>query len=297
MIAHEADGRHDSPAPPSWFARALAEEPECGATVVDGVSISHRAWGQAGHPGVVLIHGGLAHSRWWDHVAPLLTAGGARRVVALDLSGHGDSARRPRYDFELWAGEVLGVVGRAGIAGPPVVVGHSMGGLVALSAGLAAPDRIGGVVAIDCPLTERTPEERAATERRALGDVRTYRTRAAGLARFRPVPDQPALPYVRAHLADTSLRPCADGWTWKYDARVFGGQDFDPGALADLRGRVALFRAEYGMLRADVGALFRSARCVWDLEIPHAGHHVMLDQPLALVTALRAVLASWQPIG
>ena len=54
----------------------------------------------------MLVHGGAAHSGWWDHVAPLLTW---HRVVALDLTGHGDSDRREVYDMRLWAREVVAV--------------------------------------------------------------------------------------------------------------------------------------------------------------------------------------------
>ena len=46
----------------------------------------------------MLVHGGAAHSRWWDHIGPLLADG--RLVVAIDLSGHGDSARRESYSLD-----------------------------------------------------------------------------------------------------------------------------------------------------------------------------------------------------
>ena len=62
--------------------------------------------------GIVLVHGGAAHSRWWDHIGPLLAAD--RRVVAIDLSGHGDSGRRESYSFDAWAGEMLAVAADAG---------------------------------------------------------------------------------------------------------------------------------------------------------------------------------------
>ena len=51
----------------------------------------------------MLVHGGAAHSRWWDHIAPMLTEGW--RVVAVDLSGHGDSDRRDHYSLDTWARE------------------------------------------------------------------------------------------------------------------------------------------------------------------------------------------------
>src|SRR5215218_11469332 len=116
---------------PPWFTQALAQEPEHRDAVVAGARVAHRVWGPVGAPGVVLVHGGAAHSGWWDHVAPLLTG---HRVVALDLTGHGDSDRRASYPMHHWADEVVAVADAAGLA-RPVVVGHSMGGWVAVTTG------------------------------------------------------------------------------------------------------------------------------------------------------------------
>src|SRR5580658_1424878 len=93
---------------PDWFTAALAVAGEPGTVDVDGATISYRAWGAAAGRGLVLIHGGAAHARWWDHIAPLLTAEG-HRVAAIDLSGHGDSDRRASYTLDRWADEVLAV--------------------------------------------------------------------------------------------------------------------------------------------------------------------------------------------
>src|SRR5215471_2564790 len=116
----------NSAASPAWFTAALATPVTRRTTMVDGAAIAYRTWGEPGGRGIVLVHGGAAHSRWWDHVGPLLADG--RRVVAIDLSGHGDSGRRESYSLDGWAREVLAVAEDAGIAAvPPTVIGHSMG--------------------------------------------------------------------------------------------------------------------------------------------------------------------------
>ena len=60
--------------------------------------------------------------------------------------------------------------------------------------------------------------------------------------------------------------------------------------------RIALFRAQHGLVTADIGAYMyeQLGRVAPVVEIPLAGHHVMLDQPLLLVTALRTLLADWE---
>ncbi|WP_448618809.1 alpha/beta fold hydrolase [Geodermatophilus sp. URMC 65] len=101
------------------------------------------------------MHGGAAHSGWWHHVAPLL---GTHRVVAFDLSGHGDSDRRADYGTGQWAREVLAVAAAEGLD-RPVVLGHSMGGWVALTVGVEHGDEVAGVAVIDSPLDRQPPEE------------------------------------------------------------------------------------------------------------------------------------------
>ncbi|MEZ4290203.1 MAG: alpha/beta fold hydrolase [Myxococcota bacterium] len=65
----------------------------------------------------------------------------ATAVAALDLSGHGDSGHRERYSLEGWTREVMAVARHAGIDGPPVLVGHSMGGFVTIGPRPSSPTR------------------------------------------------------------------------------------------------------------------------------------------------------------
>jgi pimeloyl-ACP methyl ester carboxylesterase len=278
---------------PAWFSAALADTPEERVTTVEGTAISYRAWGNPADRGIVLVHGGAAHSRWWDHVGPLLANG--RRVAALDLSGHGDSGRRASYSLDTWAREVLAVAADAGIAAPPTVIGHSMGGLVTLRLATLVGAGIAGAVAIDSPVRDLTPEDLAARQRRAFGPLRMYPTRQAAIARFHPVPDQPVLAYVAEHVAETSIRPVEGGWTWKFDPHIFGRGQFTPELLTRLDCRVALFRAEHGIMTQQLSDVMydRLGRVAPVVEIPAAGHHVMLDQPIALVAALRTLLSDW----
>src|SRR3954452_12355416 len=91
---------------PAWYTRALATAPEHRDVEVDGTRVHYRVWGRSGAPGLVLVPGGAAPSGWWDHVAPLLSS---HRVVALDLSGHGDTGRREICDMRQWAREIVTV--------------------------------------------------------------------------------------------------------------------------------------------------------------------------------------------
>ena len=280
---------------PEWFTAALARQPHCGSVEVDGCSIAFRAWGQPSASAVLLVHGGTAHARWWDHVAPQLAHG--RQVIALDLSGHGSSGRRAEYSIDQWASEVVGLAKVLQLR-RLILVGHSLGGYVALRASTVAGPQVDGVMAVDTKFVSSGDQRPSAPPAsRSVRPLRTYRTRQAALARFHPVPDvDVSLHYVVAHVAETSVCAANGGWQWKFDPRVLlrdvGGPVVGPALVA----RVALLRAERGLLSpAMASAVERElGRSVPLLEIPNASHHAMLDEPLALVAALRSVIGLWE---
>ncbi|RVW00122.1 alpha/beta fold hydrolase [Rhodococcus xishaensis] len=281
-------------APPQWFREALAVPVETGIVEVEGADIRFRAWGEPARPGLVLVHGGAAHSHWWDHIGPQLAVD--HRVVALDLSGHGDSGARERYSLDQWAREVQAVAAASGIDGAPVLVGHSMGGLVSFVAAHLYGDELAGVQIIDSPIRERTPEEEAARVKAAFGPKKVYPTREEALARFRFVPPQEAaVPCVREHIAETSLAAVEGGWSWKFDPAMFARSGSDIMAVAQARCPVAYFRAQRGIISDELMEKMRPrfGASAIVTEIPDAGHHTMIDQPLSLITGIRAVLAAW----
>lgn len=286
------------PNAPEWFRRALAV-PCTDATVdVDG-PIHSLAWGAPGSRGLVFVHGGGAHAHWWTHVAA--TFADQFRVLAVDLSGHGDSTHREHYDLEQWTDEVMAVADAGAISGPPVVIGHSMGGFVTIATAARHAGRLSGVIVCDSPVTEPDPEIGAYHLREAFGRPRTYATVDEAVARFRTVPAQEHyLDYVIDHVARRSLRPVPDGWQWKFDRRIF--EQFGAGMrsialpyLDDVTCRLALLRSEHGLVTDDIEASMyeRLGRVTPIVEIPEAGHHAMLDQPLLLLTAIRTLLADW----
>jgi pimeloyl-ACP methyl ester carboxylesterase len=281
---------------PGWFERALADEPEKRAVMVDGIDISYLAWGRVGAPGLVFVHGGAAHAHWWSFLVPLLA--GSYRIAAMDLSGHGDSGRRSEYLLGGWAAEIMAVADDLGATGPPVVVGHSMGGFVAIGTAATYGTDLAGIVVLDSPVSAPDPETEAARQGRIFGPLKVYPDPEAALARFRTVPEQEHyLDYVIDHVGRHSIRAVEGGWSWKYDPDIFVPPRSEPRELLErVRCRVALFRAEHGLVTPEIGQYMyeRLGRVAPVVEIPEAGHHLMLDQPLLLLTALRTLLADWE---
>jgi pimeloyl-ACP methyl ester carboxylesterase len=282
---------------PRWFQNAVATPYQDCSVDVEGCRIHYVRWGDPGKPGVVLVHGGAAHAHWWSFIAPLL----ARdcQVVAIDLSGHGDSGRRAEYPREIWAEEVMAVAEDARILGRPILCGHSMGGFVCIAAAARYGDRLAGAIILDSPVRRPDPEAEEGARGRAFRNPKVHPDLETALAHFRVVPEPTcAAPWILSHVARHSLMQVEDGWTWKFDPRVF--LRFAPRAAHEVLPlvgcRVALFRAEFGLVTPDIGdymyeLLDRNAPVI---EVPDSYHHIMLDQPLALITGLRAILADWE---
>lgn len=115
--------------------------------------IRYQQAGETGEP-VVLIHGFGASSDHWRHNLAALAV--KHRVYAIDLIGFGLSAKPTpnieiAYRFETWAAQVLAFC-EAVVGGPAVMVGNSIGCIVALQAAVTAPPQVKGLILLDCSL-------------------------------------------------------------------------------------------------------------------------------------------------
>ncbi|HEX3707768.1 MAG TPA: alpha/beta hydrolase [Mycobacteriales bacterium] len=278
-----------APEAPAWFTHAIETKPSHHDVDVAGARIHYRTWGErSAEPAVVLLHGGAAHSGWWDHVAPPLAAD--RMVIAADLSGHGDSAWKTEYDRSQWAREVVGAV-RAENVEPAIFIGHSMGGWVSVFAAVLEPGAVRSIIAIDSPLAEQPPEEAPIAERRPATKI--YPSLDDAVSRFRTVPAQDeVLDYVAHHVALESLHQVEDGWTWKFDPGIFGQRGWVRDLIPQVRAPLTLVRCENGMVDEEmanrIAALHRDGIRV--VTLPHAAHHAMFDQPVALIELLQILL-------
>lgn len=297
------------PNAPTWFRRALEVPYERRSVEVDGSAVNSLVWGEPGRRGLVFVHGGGAHAHWWTHIAA--TFAQEYRVVSVDLSGHGDSATRETYSLEIWTDEVMAAAAGADIDGPPVLVGHSMGGFVTIATAARHAAGVAGLVICDSPVTEPDPEVASYRLKEAFGEPRVYPSLDEAVARFRTVPGQDgSLDYVVDHVARQSLRRVQDdsgregsgrdGYCWKFDHRIFvqfatSMRGIALPYLREVDCRVALLRSEHGLVTPDIGASMFDAlgRVAPVIELPEAGHHAMLDVPLTLLTALRTLLADW----
>ena len=232
------------------------------------------------------------HAHWWDLIAPYFAD--RYQVLAIDLSGMGDSARRALYDNDTFTRDIVGVIERESTE-PVAIFGHSFGGGRTLAACAARPDLFRQAVIIDSPvwlIGETLPRSLPARP-----SNRIYPDRQSALARFRLEPEQPVGSEVlRSHVAEHSLHAVSGGWTWKFDPHIVNAKTLiDPATLGRIRTRTDFVVGELSCVvdkerAARIASLVPTARrpCV----IPQGHHHLMLDQPLALISALQALLVA-----
>lgn len=136
------------PPAPEPEAAAPAEPAAGSVTVPDGVEIAYEARG-AGDVAVVFLHCWACNRDYWrDQVEPVADAG--YRVVAIDLPGHGASAAAERAEWTLpgLAADIEAVIRDLGLE-RVVLVGHSMGGPLALETAARMPGTVAGIVGVD----------------------------------------------------------------------------------------------------------------------------------------------------
>jgi pimeloyl-ACP methyl ester carboxylesterase len=293
----------ERPRAPRWFSGAIATAPTEGTVDVEGCPIHYLEWGDRTLPGLLLVHGGAAHAHWWSFIAPQLTH--QYHVAAVDMSGHGDSGWRDRYGPELWGEEVMAVAEHTGMCvdgAKPILVGHSMGGFVSIVTASIHGEELAGTIVVDSPVRRPDPETEEGDRGRAFRNPKRYPDLDTAVEHFHLVPPQPCdNDFIVDHIARHSLRETDGGWTWKFDPGLWPKremrQDVIGDHLASVKCRIAVFHGQFSALvTPDISdymneLLGRNAPFV---EIPQAHHHLLLDQPLAFIAALRAILADWE---
>lgn len=192
-----------------------------------GLNLSALAWGADDAPRILALHG------WMDNAAsfaPLAVRLDGFHTLALDFAGHGRSDHRPTScgaPFTDWVADVVAVTHAVGWD-DLALIGHSMGGAVAVMAAAVAPRRIRKLVLVDGfgPLSEPASEV----------PVRLARALEAERS-LRPSPDQPCrsieeavaarrrtgqdlTPEAARLLVERGTEPCDDGVRFRHDPRL-----------------------------------------------------------------------------
>lgn len=284
----------ERPPAPSWYQVARAIPVEHLSTHVRGTAIEVLAWGERGRPGLLLVHGARAHAHWWIGVAPLLAR--EYRVASLSLSGMGGSGWREHYDTDTQIEELFAAATAASLFEsplPPIFIAHSFGAKATSLAAETRGDELSGTILVD---TSVSPTELNAQPSKA---PRRWPDLPAILGRFRLAPSERCdHPYILDDVARAGVVEEDGGWRWRFDPCFWEKVSYDSSwrAIGAPRCPLAFIHGEQSEIvtpgrlalqrvQAPAGTPFVS--------VPEAGHHIMLEQPFALTTAIRAIVAGW----
>lgn len=226
----------------------------------------------------------------------------------------GGFAGKSRFDgpfLDTARDSLLGYL-RAARLEAPVIVGHSLGGVLAMELALAAPDAIGPLVIVDALPFLGAAGDSNATEESARRSMEPMRRMIAGQSQEAYAAFQRQAPYLRGMVAPGPDQERVIGWAASSDRIAVADAMYEVGTR-DLRGRIAAVRSPmlvlgswYGMkdftTREAVEATFRAqyarAPRVTLALADTARHFVMLDSPewtWAQVDAFLAGDAAAQP--
>lgn len=303
------------PPSPQWFKDAVADAPERIFVESLGSKLELLIWGERGKPGLLLVHGNSAHADWWSFIAPFLAQD--YRVAAMSLAGMGASDWREAYGFQQFAHDAEACARAAGLyegGRKPIYIGHSFGGGQVFFTAANHPEQMHAAILVDTGFgpPPDSPEGKRLEQIRNIPTVdrasRVYRTLEAALSRFRLMPPQVAGNlFIADFIARRSLKhaPLEDGsgegWTWRFDPNMW--TKFDQSLMRQaLEAGPREIKVPLVHIIGDRSAIIQRfqqgepsplpADAV-EIVIPDSAHHIMVDQPLALVAALRALLAVW----
>lgn len=179
------------------------------------IGLSHRDLGGSGEPAFVLLHGMLGSSRNWQTAGRDLAAG--RRVYALDLRNHGGSPHTDRMPYGAMVADVVAWLDTHGV-GRAELVGHSMGGKVAMLLACRHPGRVARLVVVDvAPRDYSWAAQRAEFAAMNELDLGGLRSRAEAEMRFEG--RVPGLA-MRKFMATNLERTPEGGWRWQINLKA-----------------------------------------------------------------------------
>jgi len=261
---------------------------------VNGVRLHYLDYGGEGKRPLLCLHGGGAHAHWFDFVASEFTP--HFHVLSLDNRGHGDSAwaEPPIYNYEQYVSDLHGFVEKLDLR-DPVLMGHSMGGMVSLVYVANHPGRAKGLIIIDSTLVI-TEENLAGLVARGKHGGKGHATLESYVRDFklRPVETE-ATPEMLRYMASYSARPFEDGlWRHKIDRRVMATRTPIDGVPCFAKIKIPALLVKAGLSNRVTPAIIAGARTGCPqlelAEVPNSEHHITLDNPAGLRPVVRGFL-------
>lgn len=253
------------------------------------LELAYRYFGGEDKPPLVILHGLLGSSRNWTTAGKLLAR--SFEVFALDLRGHGDSPPAPDgdYSFRAMAEDVASWMKNKGVR-HPILLGHSLGGKVAMRLAVDHPGLLRALVAVDIAPRDYPPHH--AEEFAAMRTLDLSKLASRAEAEQKLCAQLPDINMARFLITNLVREADAD-YRWRIDlagldaalptlsqSSLAPGESY-PDSTLFLRGEQSDYIHESD--RAAIAAHFPRHQI---LALGQAGHNLHVDQPAAFVAAL-----------
>ena len=248
-------------------------------------------WGKAAGVPVLALHGWLDNAASFSRLGPRLAD--EHPVIAPDLPGHGASDHRsPDADYPLLAYVVDIAETLAGFDGPVILIGHSLGGIIASLVSAVVPERVAKLVLIDALGPPTAPAGHFVKRLRKAVQHRLRPQRAAPPL-FAGVEEAMAtrMEGVMALTGDAAraivgrnLRQTEGGWTWRTDPKLrdpslaFLSEEQVLAYLRQIQAPTLLVAARHGLVSRypDLEARKGAVANLVEIQVP-GGHHCHLE--------------------
>ena len=247
-------------------------------------------------PRVVFLHGLFGQGKNWTTVAKALSD--EARVTLVDLPNHGRSAWTDHFSYPEMADQVAGLLESQGDGEPCAVVGHSMGGKIAMALALRHPALVERLCVVDVSPVATSQVSNFETFVRGMRsvDLATLTDRESASAQLEPYVPEPG---VRSFLLQNLRRDHGrdPGWRWQMNLQQLGDHLPEMGSWPELdvppyAGPVLwLAGADSRYIQPEYAAAMRTLfPRVQLVRIKGAGHWVHSDQPQVFTAAIRQFL-------
>ena len=278
-----------------WFNESLLSTPTENFVEVEGAKIHYLTWGDTKNPGLFFIHGFSANAHWWDFIAPAFIEDYC--VVAIDLSGSGDSDHRETYSQEMYANEIKAGCDEMDWESADFIA-HSMGGSISLNATSIYPEIFKSLYLLDSIVILPPDKVRNYSSNRSM--IRAdfiYEDEASAIESFRLIPPQPCRnEFLLNHIAINSYKQTEEGWLLKSDGKMMKTYQ-----SKDLTETLMAIQCPIYIVYGLMSQIFTQEILDYTvyvgnippervIGVPGTMHHLFVDDPLSVIEELKKLL-------
>ena len=258
----------------------------------DNLQLHYLDWGNSGAPSIVLVHGICGNAHYWD-----LFARGLRHhfhILALDHRGHGDSGWSNQYRLRDYVTDLEYFINSLNLQNP-VLIGHSMGGIISAVYTAENPGNVKKMVIVDIGPEIKAGGAELISEEWANEPLffSSVKEAADYIKSTHPYHSED---YIM-HMLNYALKQDEMGrYKFKYDRQVRELEFHSPEWLWDYLKMIVcptlvVRGTESELLDSEVANRMAATLAFGSVvDIEHAGHTVQGDNPEAFVVAIRRFL-------